>query len=91
MKKVLDDVDQSLIATENGVNSLNEIAASAGVSDKEWQARKQVIEKLLLRPLRSYKAEVKSRQERSQMQARALLNSIEPAQTDDARREAGLE
>ena len=91
VKKVLDDVDQSLIATENGVNSLNEIAASAGVSDKEWQARKQVIEKLLLRPLRSYKAEVKSRQERSQMQARALLNSIEPAQTDDARREAGLE
>ena len=89
VKKVLDDVDQSLIATENGVNSLTEIAASAGVSDKEWQARKQVIEKLLLRPLKSYKAEVKSRQERSQMQARALLNSIEPAQPDDARLETG--
>ncbi len=92
VKKVLEDVDQSLIATENGVNSLNEIAASAGVSEKEWQARKQVIEKLLLRPLRSYKTEVKSRQERSQMQARALLNSIDrPEQPDDARRETGSE
>ncbi len=92
VKKVLDDVDQSLIATENGVNSLNEIATSAGVSDKEWQARKQVIEKLLLRPLRSYKTEVKSRQERSQMQARALLNSLDPpAQPVDARRETGSE
>ena len=91
VKKVLEDVDQSLVATEKGVTSLDEIATSAGVSDKEWQARKQVIEKLLLRPLRTYRAEVKSRQDRSQMQARALLNSIEPAQPDDARRETGLE
>ena len=92
VKKVLEDVDQSLIATEKGVTSLDEIAASAGVSDKEWQARKQVIEKLLLRPLRTYRGEVKSRQDRSQMQARALLNNLDPpAQPVDARRETGSE
>ena len=94
VKKVLEDVDQSLVATEKGVTSLDEIAASAGVSDKEWQTRKQVIEKLLLRPLRTYRAEVKSRQDRSQMQARAIFQRMErdePAQPVDARRETGLE
>ena len=73
-KKVLDDVDQSLIAIEKGVNSLNELAASAGVSETEWANRKQVIERLLLRPLRSYRAEIKTRQDRSQMQARAIFD-----------------
>jgi hypothetical protein len=76
-RKVLVDVDQSLIAIENGVSSLNEIAASAGVTEAEWEIRKQVIERLLLRPLRSYRAEIKGRQDRSQLHARAVFADAE--------------
>jgi spermidine synthase len=72
-RKVLEDVDQSLIAIEKGILSLDEVSASAGVSDRDWQLRKEVIDRLLLRPLRSYRADVKSRQTRSQMQARAII------------------
>lgn len=76
-KKVLEDVDQSLIAVEKGVAVLSELAPQAGVSEADWQNRKLVIERLMLRPLRSYRAEVKSRQERSQMQARAIFENID--------------
>ena len=76
-KKVLEDVDQSLIAVEKGVAALDELASAAGVSQTDWQNRRQVIERLMLRPLRSYRAEVKSRQDRSQMQARAIFDNID--------------
>ena len=76
-KKVLDDVDQSLIAVEKSVMSLDELATSAGVTDAEWQTRKQVIDRLLLRPLRSYRDAVKTRQTRSQTQARAIFENAE--------------
>ncbi|WP_397568268.1 spermidine synthase [Schlesneria sp. T3-172] len=81
-KKVLEDVDQSLIAVEKGVDAMSTIAAEAGVSETDWQVRKQVIERLMLRPLRSYRSELKSRQERSQMQARAIFENLDrPAPT----------
>lgn len=73
LHKVLMDVDQSLIAIENGVESMDALARSAGVSDSEWQIRKQVIERLMLRPLRSYRNEVHERQLRGQTQARAII------------------
>ena len=81
-RKVLEDVDQSLVAIEKGVESLDELAPLAGVSDKDWKNRKQVIERLLLRPLRSYRAEIKSRQQKSQMHAKAIFDKADPADDD---------
>lgn len=71
--KTLDDVNQSLIAIENAVTALDRLTASAGVSDSDWTTRKQVIERLMLRPLRSFRSETLARQARGQAQARAIL------------------
>ena len=76
VKKVLEDVDQSLISVENGVTALDQLAVSAGIPETDWKNRKQVIERLLLRPLRSYRAEITARQARSQMQARAIFEKV---------------
>jgi hypothetical protein len=72
-RKVLDDVDQSLIAIQSGLESMDAIAVSSGVAPGDWQTRKQVIERLMLRPLRSYRNDIHARQIRGQTQARAII------------------
>jgi hypothetical protein len=76
VRKVLKDVDQSIVAAEKGVHAMDELAASAGVADADWKLRRTVIERLLLRPLRSYRAEIKSRQTRSELQTKVLMDEV---------------
>lgn len=79
-KKVVDDVDKSIIAVEKGVDAMETLAPVAGVPDAEWKMRKQVIDRLLLRPLRAYRNEIRSRQDRSQKHAKAIFDNLNPAE-----------
>lgn len=71
--KALDDVNQSLLAIENGITALDAQVASAGIASEEWRVRKDVIERLMIRPLRSYRNEVQSKLTRGQATARAII------------------
>lgn len=83
-RKILDDVDQSLIAIEQGLEAMDSLAESAGVAPGDWQIRKEVIERLMLRPLRSYRNEVHARQVRGQAQARAIIDEANRPTDDQA-------
>jgi hypothetical protein len=82
-KKILDDVDQSLLAIEKGLVSLDSIAASAGVTQNEWRTRKEVIERLMVRPLRTYRIEVEARLLRGQAQARSIIEEADPPMDEE--------
>src|SRR3569832_1619080 len=60
-RKTLDNVEQSLLAAERAVAALDQLAPKAGVSPKDWQARKQVLDRIMLRPLRGYRTELAKR------------------------------
>lgn len=82
--KSLDDADQSVLAIEHAVASLDAIAMSAGVSGQEWQTRKEVIERLMLRPLRTFRTAVQSRHSRGASEARAIVEEANgPSNGDD--------
>ena len=81
-KKVLEDVDKSLLAVEKGVTALDQLAATPAVSDADWETRKHVLERLLIRPLRSYRADLNARQSRSEMQAKALFDNVGEKEPD---------
>lgn len=79
--KVLEDIDQSLVAVEKGVGMMNQLASTAGVATSDWQSRRSVLDRLLILPLRTYRIAMHDRQTRGQAEARAILN--EAADLDD--------
>ena len=81
-KKVMDDVDQSLLAVEKGVAAMNGLAATTGMPDAEWETRKQVIDRLMVRPLRTYRGELQARLTRGQTMARAIIDEATNADSE---------
>ena len=55
---VLQDLEQSISATELALESMSELHASTGLSDKDWEARESIMEKRLLRPLRTHRGRI---------------------------------
>jgi hypothetical protein len=51
----LNDVEKSVSAIELAFAEMERIGPDAGLSDGEWQSRKQVLEISLVRPLRTYR------------------------------------
>ena len=82
-QKILNDVDLCLIAVEKGVSELNLLAPKAGVSQRDWQTRKNVIDRLMLRPLRTYRDEVQLRQFRGQAKAREIIEEAGKAEENE--------
>jgi hypothetical protein len=81
-QKVLDDIDQSLIAVEKGVDMMNQLAQASGVTDSDWQARRKVLNRLIILPLRTYRIALQDRHTRGQAEARAVFDEAE-AQDDE--------
>jgi hypothetical protein len=73
-KKILDDVDQTLVAVEKAVAMLDSIAVPAGVPESDWQIRKNVIERLMLRPLRTYRTNVAMKHLRGQTTGKTIFD-----------------
>ena len=57
-KNVLRDVELSLVAAEKAIDRLDGFTAEAGVSRADWQSRREVLERGLVRPLRSYRTKL---------------------------------
>jgi len=76
-QRTLEFLDQSLVAVEKAVTAMDAISGSAGVSTADWQVRREVINRLMVRPLMSYRTEMRSRQTRGKAKTKAMLDNIE--------------
>ncbi|MGH7199113.1 MAG: hypothetical protein ACREJB_00805, partial [Planctomycetaceae bacterium] len=56
---VLNDIEQSLSAAESAFAAMDDLYESAGVSETQWSARKEYIERGLVRPLRTYRTRLR--------------------------------
>ena len=72
-KQALHDIELSISGIERAFETMNEIQAQANVSEEDWQLRKRVLERTLVRPLETYHERVlphhykKSREERKKL------------------------
>ncbi len=78
----LTDVDRSVVAIEKAVTALGELAPSANLTDDDWATRKQVVDRILLRPLRTYRTELRSSVQKSESRTRALLEQAAEAKSE---------
>jgi hypothetical protein len=69
----LQEVDRSLLAVERATLQLAELRVQAAVSEADWDARKSVIDRLLLRPFRSYREELVRHSQESRRRTQELL------------------
>lgn len=54
----LNDIERSIAAAENSFTTLDSLAAEGIMPTAEWAARKQLLERRLVRPLRTYRSQV---------------------------------
>lgn len=69
-KRQLSDVDRSLVAVDKGIQTLASWHAEAQVSDVDWATRKQVIERILQRPLHDYRTQLQTTATRTETRNR---------------------
>jgi len=58
VRLAIQDVDRTLIVIENALSEMDQLAAQPEVAAAEWSTRRDVLDRLLLRPLRGYRAEL---------------------------------
>ena len=55
---VLNDLDRTIGAAESSFSEMEKLRSIVGVSETDWLARREVIERSLIRPLRAYQSEL---------------------------------
>ncbi len=72
-------------ALDNGMIDamMDSLVVSSQLPGQEWQIRRNVIERLMLRPLRTYRTQLIARQTRGQAEARALIEAAAKIGDDD--------
>ena len=55
---VLNDLDRTIGAAESTFAEMEKLRQLVGISETDWQARREVIERALIRPLRAYQSEL---------------------------------
>jgi len=55
---VLNDLERSIDAVESSLELMGRLRGTVGIAETDWSARRSVIERGLVRPLRSYRAEL---------------------------------
>jgi spermidine synthase len=69
-RRQLSDVDRSLVAADKGVQTLEDWHHEAHVSDSDWAIRKQVVERILQRPLHDYRTQLQTTATRNETRNR---------------------
>ncbi|NOX54503.1 MAG: hypothetical protein GXP27_08700, partial [Planctomycetes bacterium] len=54
----LNDIDQSILAVQETLRTMDELRAKAGVSSADWKARRALLEKTLVSPLKAYRTQI---------------------------------
>jgi hypothetical protein len=55
---VLNDLERSIDAVESSLSLMDRLRATVGIAESDWSARRSVLERGLVRPLRSYRSEL---------------------------------
>jgi hypothetical protein len=55
---VLNDLERSINAVESSLSRMDRLRSTVGISETDWSARREVLERAIVRPLRSYRAEL---------------------------------
>jgi hypothetical protein len=55
---VLNDLERSIDAVESSLALMDRLRGTVGIGEADWSARRSVLERGLVRPLRSYRAEL---------------------------------
>jgi hypothetical protein len=76
VRLAIQDVDRSIVVIEKIVRAMDELAPSAGVAASDWQVRKEVIDRVLLRPLRGYRAELLAQNVANKAKTDAALREV---------------
>jgi len=74
---VMVDIDICLDAIDAAMESMDSLAASAGLSSEEWDSRQAAIERTLTRPLRKYRTNLLPHLRTAQRKAEALAKKAE--------------
>ena len=76
------DVDRSVVAIEKSVAAMGELTPFTNLTADDWATRQQVVDRLLLRPLRAYRAELRASAQRSESRTRAILEQAAEAKSE---------
>lgn len=76
VRLAIQDVDRSIVVIEKIVRAMDELAPSAGVAASDWQVRKEVIDRVLLRPLRGYRADLLAQNVANKAKTDAALREV---------------
>jgi len=82
VRRQLTDVDRSVVAIEKAVTAMNELAPSTSLSPDDWTTRKQVIDRILLRPLRAYRTDLQATATKTEGRTRAILEQAAEAKSE---------
>ena len=76
-RKQLTDVDRSVIAVEKALTSMGELSSSVALTEEEWATRKQVVDRILLRPLRAYRSSLQTAAVKNEGRSRAIIEQAD--------------
>ncbi|HET6426311.1 MAG TPA: hypothetical protein VFG20_21645, partial [Planctomycetaceae bacterium] len=67
----LQEIERSQLAVEHALEAMEPLAADAGYTTADWANRKEVVERLLVRPFRAYREDLSQRVRESEARAKA--------------------
>jgi hypothetical protein len=73
VRLAIHDLDHTLIVIEKMLAEMDDLAASGDIDSYNWPARRDVLERLLVRPLRGYRAELTPLHDRNRLTTEAAL------------------
>ncbi len=78
------DVDRSVVAIEKTVTAMDELVPATNLTPDDWATRKLVVDRLLLRPLRAYRTDLKTTVQRSEdrNRTRAIIEQAAEAKSE---------
>ena len=82
VRRQLTDVDRSVVAIEKAVTAMNELAPSVYLSPDDWATRKQVVDRILLRPLRAYRTDLQATATKTEGRTRAIIEQAAEAKAE---------
>ncbi|MBI1344793.1 hypothetical protein GC163_00740 [bacterium] len=92
-KVTLQEIERSLVSVERAIDTLAPLAISAGYTTSEWETRQLVLERLLIRPFRSYRDQLVMHTKESRRKTQDILQKaaeIKDSETKEETTDASL-